>query len=430
MRHPPLHRQIFFWTAFLAFLVIAPSVVFYTAGYRWNPKKGVIERNGTLIVDTTPAGARITLNGQVQEKPSPLTIKNLAPGTYQIDVSLNGYHAWSKTLQMLPERVTFANGIVLWLQAEPRMSVQNPYGLAIVSPNGKYVVAVKQEGDANRIALVELSSGKETVTDQTESNGVIADFEWSDDSSAVLVSKSDASHSLILRRDAKKMIPLPTGVYRWENGMLIGSLEGERYVYDVSNDTTQRDALGKNINDVSGNYQIIAPTGTRMLALIERGGDVRFDLPSGDWRFASQSAGYVYLRSGDEWLSFDPDRPSESAIRFRANVDLKTMSISGEEEFLSRYGGELSLAKPGKRQELLVRKSDSIVGASWHESGKYVLYATTHDVIAFDLDSRDHRIETVLASFDEITGFSYQKREAVIVGTKNGQTGIWKLLVQ
>ena len=88
------------------------------------------------------------------------------------------------------------------------------------------------------------------------------------------------------------------------------------------------------------------------------------------------------------------------------------------------------MSKPGQNLELLVRKSDPIVGAFWHESGKYLFYATTHDVIALDLDSRDNRIETVLASFDEITGFFYQKREIIIIGKRGDQQGIWKLLVE
>jgi hypothetical protein len=347
-----------------------------------------------------------------------------------VDLSLNGYHPWSKTLQMLPERVTFANGIVLWLDATPNLLVSGSYRIAVISPNGKYVVAVKRDGDTDRIVTIELSSGKETVAESNESNQAVESFDWSDDSTAILISRLGGEHDVILRRDATKSNQLPNGFYRWENGILIGALDGERYVYDISNDTAQRDRLAQNVKDVLGNYQIISPTSTQTLALIERGGDVRFDLPPGDWRFVNENDGYVYLRNGDHWLSFDPSRQTTSAVRFDSISDLESIKVSGNQELLSRYGGELSMGKPGQDLDLLVRKSDSIVGSSWHESGKYLFYATTHDVIALDLDSRDHRIETVLASFDEITGFTYQKREAFIVGKKGDQQGVWKLLVE
>lgn len=429
MRNPPIHRQIFFWTAILIFFIVAPSVVFYTAGYRWNPKKGAIERNGTLIIDTTPIGARILLNGQEQIKASPVTIKNLAPGTYKIELSLGGRHSWSKTLQMLPERVTFANNIILWLSAEPRLTASGQYGISKISPNGKYAVAVKREGEVNSIVTIELSSGKETVAN-TSLTEEITSFEWSDDSSAVLILRSGGANELVVRRNSTQTVVLPKGYYRWENGMLVGALDSERYVYDMSNDTTKRDLLSQGVKDVFGDYQIIVPTSTQGLALIERGGDVRFDLPSGDWRFVVKYGDYLYLRSGNEWIAFDPGHQSASAIRFKSQQSLVSMKIAGEAELLSTYGGEISMSKPGHELDLLVRKSDSVVSAYWHESGRYLLYATAHDVVALDLDSRDHRIETVLASFDEITGFMYQKREVIIIGKKGDQQGVWKLSIE
>lgn len=430
MRNPPIHRQIFFWTAILTFFIVAPSVVFYTAGYRWNPKKGAIERNGTLIIDTTPVGAKISLNGQEQIKVSPVTIKNLSPGTYRIHLSFNGYHSWTKTVQLLPERVTFANNIILWLNANPKLVASGIYGYSEISPNGKYAIAVKQEGEEKQVVIIELATGKETVVDMDNRTSSIDSFAWSDDSSAILISRSGGVHELIVRRNASVSMELPLGTYRWENGMLIGALDGERYVYDISNDTAQRDSLGQGVKDVLGDYQIIAPTGTRSLALIERGGDVRFDLPAGDWRFSGQYNDFVYLRSGDDWLAFDPGHSKISAIRFKSEVELRSMNLSKNTELLSRYGGELSVSKPGQLLDLLVRKSDQIIGAFWHESGRYVLYATNHEVIALDLDARDHRIETILAGFDEITGFSYQKREVIVIGKKGDQQGVWKLAIE
>lgn len=430
MRNPPLHRQLFFWTTILTFFVVAPSVVFYTAGYRWNPKKGIIERNGTLIVDTTPVGARIWLNGQEQAKLSPVTIKNLAPGTYTISLSLQGYHSWSKTLQMLPERVTFANDIVLWLDTSPNLLVTGSYGLSSISPNGKYAAAIKQEADLKRVVTVELATGKETVADTGERASEVESFVWSDDSSAVLLARVNGEHELIVRRNASQTIPLPTGTYRWEDGMLVGALDGERYLYDTANDTAQRDELGEGVKDVLGNYQIIVPTGTQMFALIERGGDIRFDLPSGNWRFAARYGEFVYLRSGEDWLAFDPGDSSISSVRFKSTVALEPVTVSNQQELLSRYGGELSVSEPGTALDLLVRKSDPIIGAFWHESGRYILYSTTKEVIALDLDSRDHRIETSLASFDEITGFFYQKREVIVIGRRGDQHGVWKLSIE
>jgi len=104
MQRLPFHRRVLPWLFVLIFLFIAPAVVFYTAGYRWNSKKGVIEKNGTLIIDSMPRGAKIFLNGQMLSDVTPVTLQNTAPGIYNIKLSLDGYHDWSKELSVIYSR--------------------------------------------------------------------------------------------------------------------------------------------------------------------------------------------------------------------------------------------------------------------------------------------------------------------------------------
>ena len=73
MYRPPFHRRILPWIFTIIFFVAAPALVFYTAGYRWNPKKEKIERNGTLIIDSTPADARVYLNGRDTGETTPIS---------------------------------------------------------------------------------------------------------------------------------------------------------------------------------------------------------------------------------------------------------------------------------------------------------------------------------------------------------------------
>ncbi|MFA6503848.1 MAG: PEGA domain-containing protein, partial [Patescibacteria group bacterium] len=115
----PFHRKILPWMFIIIFLMMAPAVIFYTSGYRWNAKKHAIERNGTLIIDTFTQGASIKLNGQQMPETTSVTLQNMSPGSYDIKLDLQDYHPWSKTLWIDPERVTFASGIVLWPQLEP-----------------------------------------------------------------------------------------------------------------------------------------------------------------------------------------------------------------------------------------------------------------------------------------------------------------------
>ena len=131
---PPFLRQILPWIYVLVFLLVAPILIFYTAGYRYNPKKGVIERNGTLIVDTTPAGAEVFIDDVDTHERTPISFQNMAPGWHHVRVVVPGYSGWEKYLEVRAERVTFANNIWLWRKNEPGMVLPGQFERAENDP--------------------------------------------------------------------------------------------------------------------------------------------------------------------------------------------------------------------------------------------------------------------------------------------------------
>ena len=119
MYAPPFHRRILPWIFAIVFIASAPVLVFYTAGYRYNPLKEKIERNGTMIFDSKPSGATILLNGTATGKTTPVTVQDVVPGRYVIRYEKDGYWPWEKQLDVLPELVTFANDVRLWKKTVP-----------------------------------------------------------------------------------------------------------------------------------------------------------------------------------------------------------------------------------------------------------------------------------------------------------------------
>jgi len=47
------------------FLITAPIVVLYTAGYRWNEKKVRLEKVGLIFLRSRPSGAQIFLDDKL-----------------------------------------------------------------------------------------------------------------------------------------------------------------------------------------------------------------------------------------------------------------------------------------------------------------------------------------------------------------------------
>jgi hypothetical protein len=54
---------------------------------------------GTLVVDSRPQGARVSLDGR-SVGTTPLTIPNLAPGEHVIMIEREGYRGWSDTVRI------------------------------------------------------------------------------------------------------------------------------------------------------------------------------------------------------------------------------------------------------------------------------------------------------------------------------------------
>lgn len=434
--HPiPLRRRIFLWSFVLLFFLITPIVVFYTAGYTWNQKKGVVELNGTLIVDTSPAGASITLNGAFQASKSPSTIKNLATGLYEIVLQMNGRHSWKKSLQVQSGDVTFANDVYLWLDTQPVKLIGGVYRSMRISPNGRYSAALRPQEKNISLVFTELLSKQEhTAVLSEEQSSVQGKIEWSDDSSAVLILFADGEKYLVSRRKPETAVHLPKGRFRWEQGVLIGSLEGKTYTYDPGSDTVKENPLPHNVLDISGSMEIVSTTGTTALSLIDlTRPNLRYALPAGEWRFETSPDTRVMLSNGDDWLTFDPRSEAPQTLEFpAAEPPIAFTEQHGNVSLLSWHEGELwlSFAKPVNSSDLLIRKSEEMTGAVWHLGGKNIFFSTKHDVSAIELDQRDGRIETHLAQFDDIQGIGLIRTQLYIAGTRSGEEGVWGLNVE
>ncbi len=131
------------------FLITAPLVVLYTAGYRWNAKKMRPEKVGIIFLRSRPADADIYLDGRIRKETTPARLRDLLPTSYQVKVSKEGYTSWAKILPVESARTTFAEGIILWKNAEPEL-VSAPPSRALTSD---------ELGELGRANELEASSG-------------------------------------------------------------------------------------------------------------------------------------------------------------------------------------------------------------------------------------------------------------------------------
>ena len=134
------YRRIYSNTVISLFILIAPLLVFYTAGYRYDFKKGEIIQTGVLSVDSKPSNATIILDEKSLKKETPAVLKNLIPQEYLIKLEKDGYHPWQKRLTVLPNQATLTNEVTLLKKSSPSVINQDYATQLQISPLKSFLV--------------------------------------------------------------------------------------------------------------------------------------------------------------------------------------------------------------------------------------------------------------------------------------------------
>jgi len=430
----PFHRQIIPWIFAAIFFATAPVLIFYTSGYRLNTKKTVIERNGTLIVDSTPRGARVYIDDTFTEKYTPVTFQNMAPGDHTIRLERDTYHPWEKRLNVRPEQVTFANTVWLWRDVEPQLVLSNPV-TALTSSAQRGLLGIASTFDA--ITTFSTWSPRTGASSPVVLSGSASGshelLRWSEDGKTILVGGEDTQAlTWWSRTDITPLQtnPLPAGLYFWNGNNLHRAADDAVYEVNPQTGSLVRTPLTTDAVDQSDTFALQKATGTSVLLLHEFNFDQRrLSLPEGDWRLAALKNDYALLKNGFQWLSFKLASPTPSSNQTRGGWPDWLTSASQPTAILLNEN-EVIFWRLDQAPETLWRQSDFVVRATWHRSGLSVFVASKTNVFAFELDSRGGHQITNLGSFDHIYDLSVDQGVLYVAADKNGKHGLWQITLE
>ncbi|HPN15060.1 MAG TPA: PEGA domain-containing protein [bacterium] len=425
----PFHRKILPWLFTIIFLIMAPAVVFYTSGYRWNPKKNAIERNGTLIVDTVPSGASIKLNGKTIPETTPITLQNMAPGSYKIELELKDHHPWSKTLWVEPERVTFASGVYLWPVNEPEYLGQSDATDLFGEANASSAFLIAKSN--TNLTSIRLLDGKTSKSDQQidiKENIEIFEVEWNpiNPSQALVHGHTSSTVSVwLINFEDISANKLPPGNYHWQGRELIGYTD--EYKLTISRDqTVSRENKAASVKDELNDYKLLElPQSTGLILTKGENAEEGSILPVGSWSFWSISNETIILRDQNKWLWIDTAQNPASISQAYGDW-LNAVSVKKNIKYAFKHNNEAWIWQENN-PELIYRQSDPLVGVAWHAQGRDLAVAGKNEVIMFNLDSRDGRYKTTLAQFDNLQAITILQDAIYIIGQKQNQQGLWKL---
>lgn len=400
------------------FMVIATALIFKTAGYSYNLKKGIVELTGILVIKTNPTGAAVVLNGKRLDKKTPLRARNLDQNVYDIRLEIANFHPWAAPLRVESARATFAQTIRLYPERSPELVATGTIHTAALSSDGSLIAWTSADRATQRVILYTVPTPTQTTIAGVSATSDVA-LSWSPLNNHLLLSEHTRDGVL---KAAVHLLP-PNGPVAIVNDASPGSFSAIRWsVGDpklldlISGDTVRSfEPVGGRVAGI-----ISHTTSTRYRAYgPERGGWIPF-IDGARGRFMVEQEGRVMSGSNARVRDFTW-APNSSDIRLLLRSDT--------ELWIAAPHGNGSDA-PRIDETFLLREGAGIDAAAWSADGASVYVASNGTVSALELtDYGFGRHSTELARFDRVTHLFAPRDDTAlfIIGSKDGVEGVWKL---
>lgn len=474
-----LARRALYISFIIAFLIIAPAVIFYASGYKIKISNGFkiglnLQKTGILVLDTKPRGAKIYLNGEPQQflfkklyskkesfMATPAKIKNLLPGEYEVGMELDGYWSWRKKLTVTPGASTYAEDVYLFKKSLPVVLAEGEAKKVSESPDKKYLAGIYD----HKTVLINLAS-EEKYEIKTEGAKETA---WSPDGKKIIIDA--AVFNLADLANPANINPTINGTGK--SGVNGGGEAEKKFkwgpdsetVYYVSSDEKNNEALEK-LDLKTGERKKIAlgkiPLTGEKIKIIDffAKNDLIFYL------YHSPSEAKTKLnivKTGADELMMSIDFPPSPKYKF-TNPEHRLINLYDEnvkilylinpfaylplEETISEiknwhwinenlliYNNDFEIwlfdLKSGQKT-IITRISDPIDKALWHPSNNYIIFSAGNSIGAIELDDREKRNTLKLAGAEKISSLSMNNDGDILYfSAKIGaQQGIYKLEIR
>ncbi|MEI6650345.1 MAG: PEGA domain-containing protein [Candidatus Moraniibacteriota bacterium] len=452
-----LHRlhNLMFWILLVAFIGTTSAVLFFTFGYRFSIERGIFVYTGSIMIKSNPRSVSIAIDG----KPVPLSalssinqtihIPGLEPGDYRLKVEAPGFRPWEKTVTVQSGISTeFWNIILPKENPEQTVAAEGPIRKVFFSIlERKFAVAETSPGGGVRVSVLNQADDKETqafVNDDVlfDKNGA-ENIEWSPDGTGLLVPLRDRKTGertvFFVNLDNGEATDLRTysGLHdvhdaRWNptDNRSFFTLSGNslRLIHTQETDGSKR---AETFRDDVSSFDLAG----RYLYLITPDSDQVFETSLDNWVFSPEAIPgtipgirsmsepkltvydrkrvVVYDRKGGDAFLLNDDGDFAPAL-IELGSGLKGVQFSDDgKKLLFFTDSEISVAFTHKWEVQPYRDSGEIIQVArfaspvsypqWAKDYEYVLFALGGELKMAELDHRDKRNITTVASFPQST---------------------------
>ena len=179
----------------LCFFVIAPVLILYSMGDRFDLDKMKVVATGGIYVRTFPSADQITIDSKISEKPGFLAnsifVQSLLPKNHVISIKKAGYFSYSKTLPVQENQVTKLENVLLIKNKINFSDLADKVNYFSVAPDNQNILL----SSGAKFEYLSLNGSNPAKTVPITLTGTVSDIEWSGDSTLALAEIQNSGNS-------------------------------------------------------------------------------------------------------------------------------------------------------------------------------------------------------------------------------------------
>jgi hypothetical protein len=188
-------RLIILLACVACFFLIAPILVAYSEGYRFDFKEMKVVATGGIYVRSFPSAGQITIDSKISEKPGMFSggsifVQSLLPESHTVSIKKTGYYDYFKTLPVQENQVTKLENVLLIKNSLAFSSIDSSVNYFSIAPNNQSIITSSTSTKNITFSYSNLNNQNPAKTFLITQLGTVSGIKWSDDSSKALLKVS------------------------------------------------------------------------------------------------------------------------------------------------------------------------------------------------------------------------------------------------
>ncbi len=141
-------RLIIFISLVITYFIVAPILIYYALGYRFNFDTRTVISTGGFDLKIWPQETNILIDQKIVRRTNIFSndelIQGLLPKKYNIAVEKEGYFTWDKNLNIEANKVTKLENVTLIKESLAFQNVKGSFDNFYISPDEKYILTANE----------------------------------------------------------------------------------------------------------------------------------------------------------------------------------------------------------------------------------------------------------------------------------------------